>query len=162
MSHDVNPLQTQDLSKTLPASMPTKAKAGRLKMADSLNDRVRFRLKDEKVLLKLSERDLAGIMAWSQSKVAQKLNGRTPITLDELEAFCFALSILPSEAVRDRGMEFSAEMTPSELRLLEHFRHESEAMREAVATILRVRLKSGAKPDRYAGPLLPEKKLKRR
>jgi transcriptional regulator with XRE-family HTH domain len=130
-------------------------------MAESLNDRVRVRLKDEKVARKLSERDMAGIMGWSQSKVAQKFSGRTPITLDELEALCFALSILPSEAVRDRGLEFSAEMTPSELRLLEHFRHESDAMREAVATILRVRLKSGAVPDRHASPL-PVKKLKHR
>jgi transcriptional regulator with XRE-family HTH domain len=129
-------------------------------MPESLNDRVRQRLKDEKIARKLSERDIAGLIQWTQSKVAQKFSGRTPITLDELDALCFALSILPSEAVRDRGLEFSAEMTPTELRVLENFRHETDAMRDAVATILKVRLKQHA-PERHAGAL-PTKKATHR
>ena len=87
-----------------------------------LNERVRARLRDEKARRKLSERDIAGFVQWSQSKVAYKFSGRTPITLDELETLCFALSLQPTEAVRDRGMEFVADLTPTELRMLELIR----------------------------------------
>jgi len=49
-----------------------------------LSERVRERLRDEKTRRHFSEREIAQLIDWSQSKVAQKLAGRTPITLDEL------------------------------------------------------------------------------
>lgn len=104
----MNPLHTQQLSGIVPDV--------------ALNERVRQRLRDEKARRGLSERDIAGMVGWSQSRVAYKLNGRTAISLDELDALCFGLGIQPSEAVRDRGLEFCAEMTPTELRLLEQIR----------------------------------------
>lgn len=135
LSYDVNSLKSEHLSDTIPPV--------------TLNDRVRHVFREEKKRRDLSERDLAGFLNWSQSKVAQKLSGRTPITLDEFEAFCFALSVSPAEAIRDRGLEFYAEMTPTELRVLEHFRRATDKMREAIATILGVRLKHAA-PERHA------------
>lgn len=112
----MNPLQNLDLSATLHLM--------------TLNDRVRERFKDEKARKHLSERDLAGMLNWSQSKVAQKLSGRTPMTLDEFDALCFALSLSPTEAVRDRGLEFCADMTPTELRILEVYRAMPKDTRE--------------------------------
>lgn len=105
---------------------------------DGLNDRVRQRLKDEKARRHLSERELAQLLSWSQSKVAQKFAGRTPITLDELDALCFALSLAPTEAVRDHGLEFCAEMTPTELRFLERLRQLPPEVRDGLFGLLNV------------------------
>lgn len=88
----------------------------------TLNDRVRERLRDEKDRLKLTREDLGTFCKWTPTKVSQKLNGVSPITVDEMEAFCFAMNLQPTEVVRDRGLEFVAEMTPTELRLLEIIR----------------------------------------
>ena len=66
----MNPLRTKQLSETIPAMR--------------LSERVRERLRDEKTRRHFSEREIAQLIDWSQSKVAQKLAGRTPITLDEL------------------------------------------------------------------------------
>lgn len=112
LSQVLNPLQTQELLETI---------TGTVTLLD-LNDRVRERLREEKASRKISERDLAAFCRWSQSKVAQKLGGHTAITLNELETLCQALGISPTEAVRDRGLEFVADLTPTELRVLEIIR----------------------------------------
>lgn len=104
----------------------------------TLNDRVRERLRTEKDRLEMTELDIAGLIGWSQSKVAQKLRGRTPITLNELESLCFAFSMQPTEAVRDHGLEFVTEMTPTELRIFERLRKLSLEQRQALMTILNV------------------------
>lgn len=119
----------------------------------TLNDRVRERLRVEKDRLEMTELDIAGIVGWGQSKVAQKLRGRTPITLNELESLCFAFSLAPSEAVRDHGMEFVAEMTPTELRIHERIRKLSADQRQAIMTILNI---SAVSEPRRATP--PPKK----
>jgi transcriptional regulator with XRE-family HTH domain len=129
----------------------------RSRLSDSLSavdfsQRVRDRLRDEKAARKLSEREIADLLQWTQSRVAQKLSGRTPITLNELEALCFALSLSPSEAVRDRGLEFCAEMTPTELRLLERLRKLEPATRDAILLLLDVKQKHHL-PERFAKPL---------
>lgn len=125
MSFVVNVLQTQAVSMQ--------------NTAVPLNDRVRQRLKEEKTRRHLSERDLAGLLNWSQSRIAQKFGGRTPITLDELEALCFALSIQPTEAVRDRGVEFCAELAPTELRFLEVLRSLDATTRDGLYALLHIR-----------------------
>jgi transcriptional regulator with XRE-family HTH domain len=118
-------------------------------MSDRLAERVRQRLKAEKLRLKFSDRDLAGMLGWSASKVDQKLNAKSAINLDELEALCFALSLAPSEAVRDPGLEFIAELTPLELRVLEHYRDGNRNLKDAIHTVLHVRASPYA-PQRYA------------
>lgn len=124
-----------------------------------LNERIRQRLNEEKAKRKLSTRDIAGLIGWSQARVAQKLTGRTPITMDELEGLCFALSLSPTEAIRDRGMEFSAEMTPTELRALEYLRSLPAPDRDAFFLLLRANAKANAGPERYA--LQPKDRLKK-
>jgi transcriptional regulator with XRE-family HTH domain len=135
----VKPLKPQQLSVTLPA------------VAD-FKERVRERLREEKASKGLSERDIADLIQWTQSKVAQKLSGRTPITLEELEALCFALSLSPTEAVRDRGLEFCSELTPTELRTLEKLRGLDPTTRAAFLQLLDVKVKV-AQPERYATPV---------
>lgn len=121
-------------------------------MGDDLNDRVRARLRDEMTQKHLSQQEVADLIGWTQSKVAQKLTGRTPITLDELAALCFAVGLPITEAVRDRGLEFCAEMLPHELRLLEHYRQQPQDIRDALLKILKV-AKVVHAPDRYATPV---------
>ena len=121
----------------------------------TLNDRVREKLRTEKDRLEMTENDIAGIVGWSQSKVAQKLRGRTPITLDELEAFCFAFGMQPTEAVRDPGLEFVTEMTPTELRIYERIRKLNPDQKTAIMTILNVQpvtVPRRALPPKDRGP----------
>lgn len=103
-----------------------------------LNERVRQRLREEAGKRKLSHRTLAAFLNWGQPKVTQKLTGRTPMTLNEFAALCFAVGLQPTEAVRDRGLEFSAEMTPTELRVLELFRQLPKAASEGLLTFLQI------------------------
>lgn len=126
----------------------------------TLNDRARQRLKEEKTRRNLSERELAHLLRWSQSRIAQKFGGRTPITLDELEALCFALSIAPTEVVRDRGLEFCVEMTPTELRLLETIRSFTPDQRQALMTLLHVNLQSRLEARGATKPKPPIKKIR--
>lgn len=120
----MNPLRINNLSGTITAV--------------TLGERVRLLLREEKARKKLSEREMADLIQWTQSRVAQKLSGRTPITLDELESLCFALGLSPTEAVRDRGLEFCAEMTPSELRLLERLRQLPRPALDGIMAILQI------------------------
>lgn len=147
----MKPLKPQHLSDSL--SVP---------MSEDFADRVRQRLRDEKAAKNLSEREIAELIQWTQSKVAQKLSGRTPITLAELDALCFALSLSATEAVRDRGLEFCAELAPHELRLLENLRRLDPATRDAVLQIANVKVKTD-RPERYAtDPRKPAKARLRR
>lgn len=87
-----------------------------------LSEAVRLRLREEMSKKQMSQRDVAGLLQWSQSRVAHLLTGRVELGVDELEGFAFALGLRVTELVRDRGMEFVTEMTPSELRLFEFIR----------------------------------------
>jgi transcriptional regulator with XRE-family HTH domain len=121
-----------------------------------LNDRVRERLREEKARVDVSNRDLAGFTGWSQAKVWQKLLGETELTLDELETLCFALGLTPTEAVRDRGLEFCAEMTPTELRILEILRRLPRPAFDGLMQFLHVQPrdleKRGATPRKSRAP----------
>jgi transcriptional regulator with XRE-family HTH domain len=102
--------------------------------------------------LALNQADLAGLIGWTQSKVSKVLNGETVLTVDDLEALCFGVSLRISEAVRDHGLEFCAEMTPQELRVLEELRRRHGTL-DGLMQLLRI-----AAPD--APRALPLKKRK--
>ena len=70
---------------------------------ESLSRSVRLRLRDEMTRKRLSQRDLAGLLEWSQSRVAHLLTGRVTMTVDDLSALAFAVSLSPLELVRDQG-----------------------------------------------------------
>lgn len=107
-----------------------------------MNERVRLRFREEADKRGLSYNDLAGFLQWSHSKITKKLTGRTMIDLDEFEALCFALNLTPTEAVRDRGLEWCAEMTPAELRRLEVERQLPKPTLDAIDHLLRVNVEA--------------------
>lgn len=141
-SYVVNPLRSDGLMTTVLT-------------VSGLNSRVRQRLREEMNKNDLSQQSVADLLRWTQSRVAQKLTGRTPITVDELEALCFAIGISPTEMVRDRGVEFCAEMSPTELRCLENLRTIPADERDAIYVLLRAKT---TEIQRHARPL-PEKKI---
>lgn len=116
-----------------------------------LAETVRLRIREEMERKKLSQRDVAGLLDWSQSRVAHLLTGRNEISLDDLEGFAFALGLQPTELVRDRGLEFVTEMTPTEFRVHEKIRTLTPDQRAALLTVLHL-----AQPD--ARRALPQKK----
>lgn len=103
---------------------------------ETVADRVRVRLLEQMRKQKVSQRDLSGLLGgtragWSHGRVAKILTGRTDLKVDDLAAICFVLDFSIVEALRDRGLEFMAEMTPSELDVLTLMRE-----RNAVDSIL--------------------------
>jgi len=128
MSLIQNPLSPKRLSATLLNTVT-------LRVAEQARERIRDGMREKA----LSQRDVAELLKWSQSRVAKLLNARVEMGVDDLEALCFAVGITLTEAVRDRGLEFCAEMTPTELRVLERFRQLQPNVRDAVMTLLDVR-----------------------
>lgn len=125
-----------------------------------LSEQIRLRIREEMERQELSQRDVANLLKWSQSKVAHVLNARVEMRVEDLEAFCFALNLPPTEAVRDRGMEFCAEMTPTELRILERIRQLQPAVLAAIMTLLDVQTKTRPQ-DRRAAPSVKKTKSDR-
>ena len=107
-------------------------------MGESASIRARARIRAEMETRHLSQRDVAGILGWTQSRVSKNLNARVELGLDDLESLCFAVGITLTEAVRDHGLEFCAEMTPSELRILERIRQLKPDVLQAVMTLIQV------------------------
>ena len=117
-----------------------------------LSEQVRLRLREEMAVKEMSQRDVAGILTWSQSRVAHLLNGRVEMSIDDLAEFAQALGISPTEIVRDRGMEFVAEMTPSEMRFLERLRQLTQVQRDGLMVLLHITTTTQAQ-ERRAAPV---------
>lgn len=123
-------------------------------MTDSASRRACERIRAEMQRLALNQADLAGLIGWTQSKVSKVLNGETDLSVDDLEALCFGVGLRISEAVRDHGLEFCAEMTPQEFRVLEELRRRHGTL-DGLMQILRI-----SAPD--APRALPLKKRARK
>jgi transcriptional regulator with XRE-family HTH domain len=100
-------------------------------MSESASERARQRVLEEKDLKDISQEDIADMLGWTGSDVSKRLHGKVKLTVDDLEALCFAVGITMTEAVRDRGVEFCAEMTPTEMRLLERYRQIPRDLQDA-------------------------------
>lgn len=101
-------------------------------------ERVRLRIREEMTALGVSQRELAerlhqvtGIV-WSQSGVGKVLTGRVELTVADVDAMVRALGMSLIEAMRDRGLEFVADMTPTELRLLSLYRQKAQPFKDAI------------------------------
>lgn len=76
----------------------------------------------------ISQRELADVLTretreqWTQSRVGKVLTGRVELQLNVLAVMAEAVGISLTEVVRDRGLEFYAELTPTEVRLLDWLR----------------------------------------
>lgn len=139
MSPEENPLQDRDLAVMVSLQMASRS------------DQARLRIRDEMERQKLSQREVADLLKWSQSRVGKILIGRVGLDLDDLDALCFVLGISLTEAVRDHGFEFCAEMTPTELRFLERLRKLPQPDQDALMRILAVAPATRAQ-DRRAHP----------
>lgn len=112
--------------------------------------RALLRIREEMQERHVSQRDLADLMKCSQGRIAKILGGGVNLRLDDLEVLALAVGVSLVEAVRDRGMEFHAEMTPTELRLLERIRQRPEAQ-SALMILLDVREKAPTTIRKQAG-----------
>lgn len=122
----------------------------------NVSERAMMRIREEMTERKLSQRDLAQLLRCSQGRVAKMLNGGVHLRLSDLAILAEAVGIPLVEAVRDRGLEFFAELTPTEVRILERLRRRPEVI-PALGVIL------GLKPDleRPKLPLQPSAKRRR-
>ncbi len=94
----------------------------------------------------LTQSEVAAALHWNQAKLNKIMMGRVALTVDALDMICHAIGFNLCEAVRDRGMEFSAEMTPTELRTLEVMRALPEQVRDAYLKLLSVSQNDTHKP----------------
>lgn len=117
-------------------------------MSETISDRAIARIQAEMMRQHLSQRDIGNLLKWPQSRVSKLLAGQIALGLDDLASFAFALSLSPVELIRDHGLEFCAEMTPTELRTLERLRALDELTLNAFLLLLDA--KRHAMPDRYA------------
>jgi transcriptional regulator with XRE-family HTH domain len=104
----------------------------------SLAESARQRIREEMERKDINTRDLAQMLGWSQGKVGHLLTGYTAMGLDELERLCFGIGLSPVEAIRDRGLEFCSEMTPTQLRILQRVQ-QLPKYEDAILTLLDVR-----------------------
>jgi transcriptional regulator with XRE-family HTH domain len=117
-------------------------------------ERALLRVRAEMARKKMSQRDVAGILDWSQSRVSKNLNERIELGVNDLGDLCFAVGISLTEAVRDQGLEFCAELTPTEVRVLEGLRHIPQGLSDyIVGFILHLSGTAKHRPERHAGPL---------
>jgi transcriptional regulator with XRE-family HTH domain len=98
----------------------------------SLAERVLLRIREEMAERKISQRDLAHDLHCSQGRVAKILNGGVNLRVNDIAVLADAVGITPVEALRDRGLEFFAELTPSEVRILERLRRRPHALQGAL------------------------------
>jgi transcriptional regulator with XRE-family HTH domain len=110
------------------------------------SDQARLRIREEMERQKLSQREVADMLKWSQSRVAKNLTGRVEMTVDDLDSLCFAVGLSIVEALRDRGIEFCAEMTPTELRALERLRQMPAEERDIYLHLMEVKAHTRAEP----------------
>lgn len=101
---------------------------------ESVADRARLRIREEMHERGISQRDLAEVLTkhtgerWTQSKVGKVLTGRVQLQVEIAAIMAEGVGISLVEAVRDRGLEFHAELTPTEMRMLELLRQRPDAM----------------------------------
>lgn len=76
----------------------------------------------------ISQRDLAEKLTgstreeWSQSRIGKVLTGYVELKVDDAAAIATAIGLSLTEVVRDQGLEFYAEMTPTEVRIIDRIR----------------------------------------
>lgn len=100
------------------------------------SERALLRIREEMQERKISQRDLAEAMDCSQGRIAKILGGGVNLRFDDLATLAAAVGVRLTEAVRDRGAEFFAEMTPTEVRMFHAYQRKSVAFQEAIQLML--------------------------
>ncbi len=109
-----------------------------VQLMESLSHRVLARIRHEMRDKKISQPDLAGMLHCSQSRISKILTEAAKLKVDTLGDLCQIVGLAVTEVVRDRGMEFVAEMTPTELRILEHIRGMSPRARQGLELLFEI------------------------
>ncbi len=74
---------------------------------------------------------------WRVSRISKILNGHIPFTVDDLVLMCDAAGISLVSVVRQRGREFVADLTPSELNVIELIRENPTRADHVIALLPR-------------------------
>lgn len=124
-----------------------------------------MRIREEMTERKISQRDLAEALNCSQGRVAKIMGGGVNLRFNDLAILAAAVKLPLVETVRDRGLEFYAEMTPSEVRLLERIRQRPEVL-EGLMQILGMKAPqvpkerpSAPKRNKVGRPLSPQRRV---
>ncbi len=118
----------------------------------STSIRVRARLLEEMERKKLTQTDVAVFAGWSESKTSKALHGKTALALDDLDALARAVGLPLTEVVRDHGVEFCAEMTPTQLRLVNRLRQLPPDVTDSLIRVLEVNANTRVEERRAAPP----------
>lgn len=94
------------------------------------------RIREEMRAKNISQRDLAEKFRCSQGKIAKLLNNTVKLRVEDLARLANAVGIPITEAIRDRGLEFYAEVTPLEQRILERIRQRGGGVQSAILQLL--------------------------
>lgn len=87
-----------------------------------LSERALRRIREEMRAKRISQPDLASMMGTHQSWISKLMTGFADLKLDTLAEICLHLGLPVSEVIRDQGMEWYAEMTPTEKRVFDAYR----------------------------------------
>lgn len=118
---------------------------------ERVSERARRRIREEMDARGISQRALADILSrrsnevWSQPRLGKLLTGRVHLRLDEAALIADCIGLSAAEVIRDRGLEFYAEMTPTEVRILERIRQRPHIM-GALMVLLDIKNMEPAKP----------------
>lgn len=115
--------------------------------------RIRQKLRDKLAHRKISQRALAARLyrttgeEWSQSKVHKILTGQVELKVDDLSLMAAEAGLSLVELVREPGRELVADMTPTEMRIVNAMR-ESPRFMELMAASVKTLEEYGVKPGR--------------
>lgn len=114
-------------------------------------DRALLRIREEMTERRITQRDLADTLRCSQGRIAKIMTGGVNLRVNDLEALAHAVGLSLAEAARDRGLEFYAEMTPTEVRLLEALRRHPDHL-GAIMSLLQITGAIRETPNRTKRP----------
>lgn len=104
----------------------------------SISSNALLRIREEMHNKDINQRDMAERLKCSQGRVNKMLNGGVNLRVEDLGALARAVGLPITETLRDRGLEFYAEVTPREQRILERLRQRGSHVEQAVLQLLDV------------------------
>lgn len=114
-------------------------------------ERVRARLRQWVETTKIGQRELAKDLNKTQVWLQKVLTGENQVRLRDLDDVAKALRTTACELVRSDDERYHFELTPTEVRVIEHMRHRPDTL-YAIASLLRIDLPdSGAAPKTARG-----------
>ena len=109
------------------------------------------RIREEMDARKITQRELAKRMQCSQSRITKLLNGDVDLRVNDAADLATAVGLALVEAIRDRGLEFYAELSPLEVRALNAYRNRRPDEQQAMLILLGIGAPATAAPQRKAG-----------